>query len=57
MHKQTKVQANYRVTKSARVNCGTCTRFRPPNRCELVMGIIRRRDVCDYWAQLGKVRR
>jgi 8-oxo-dGTP pyrophosphatase MutT (NUDIX family) len=44
-----KESVDYRPAETLEERCGTCSMFREPNSCTLVLGIIQRDDVCDEW--------
>lgn len=47
--KISKAAAGYGPSESVRVRCGTCTMFKPPFGCTLVLGLISTDAVCSFW--------
>lgn len=52
--KVTKESVDYRRSDGPD-HCGACVMFRHPNRCTLVLGIIREEDTCDRFKRRKKV--
>src|SRR6266576_2355256 len=46
----TQAEADYRAAADPQQSCGTCSMFRAPASCTLVMGHIHAEDTCAYWA-------
>lgn len=50
---------NYRYARDPARSCGLCEHFQAPGKCELVAGVIRSVDSCNFWEGRpdgGKVR-
>ena len=49
MKKISKAAARYQSAPKGTKRCRTCSMFRPPNSCTLVMGEISPYGYCKYW--------
>jgi len=45
----TKTEAKYVDVSKYREHCSTCSMFRVPRRCTLVLGVIKPNGWCKHW--------
>lgn len=48
----TKLAANYRLSNKPDASCGICANFIPPDKCEVVAGVISVRGLSDLFTPL-----